>query len=148
MTNLADVEPIKILLVEDNPADVRITREALDALGMRHTVHVVEDGLDAIAFLYQQGRYSGAQLPDLVMLDLDIPRVNGREVLLELKTNDRLRHISVVVLTGSRARRDARDSCRRGADHFMVKPNGLDGFRQEMRSIGRLLSRGAHPHSQ
>ena len=92
---------IEILLVEDSPADVRMTQEALKAAAIRHHLHVVEDGSDAIAFLYHEGRYLGVPRPDLVLLDLNIPKVGGHDVLLEIKSNVRLRHIPVVVLTSS-----------------------------------------------
>ena len=132
---------VEILLVEDNPADVRMTQEALQAAGVPHHLHVVEDGLDAIAFLYQEGRYSGVPQPGLILLDLNIPKVNGHEVLLEIKTNDRLKHISVVVLTSSKAERDIRNSYRRNADCFMTKPAGLDAFVREIKLIEALAVR-------
>ena len=132
---------LRILLVEDNPADVRMTREVLQAAGMRCDLHVVEDGLDAIAFLYREGKYREALEPDLVLLDINIPRVNGHEVLLEIKTNERLKHIPVVVLTSSQAERDVRRSHERNADYFVTKPEGFDAFVREIRMIGSLASR-------
>ena len=140
MAHTYPAEPVNILLVEDNPADVRMTREALNAAGMRHDLHVVEDGMEAIAFLYREGRYSRAPEPNLVLLDLNIPRVNGHEVLLEIKTNERLKHIPVVVLTSSRAKRDVRASYDRSADSFVTKPAGLDAFVREIRLLENLIS--------
>jgi two-component system, chemotaxis family, response regulator Rcp1 len=128
-----------ILLVEDNPADVRMTREALRAAGAPHHLHVVEDGEDAIAFLYQEGKFAGAPRPDLVLLDLNIPRINGHEVLLEIKSNERFKRIPVVVLTSSRAGRDIDRSYELNADCFVTKPTGLDAFQQEIELIESLL---------
>jgi len=136
----SSVRRLRILLVEDNPADVRMTREALQAAGMRHDLHVVEDGLDAIAFLYREGKYREAPEPNLVLLDLNVPRVNGHEVLLEIKTNERLKHIPVVVLTSSRAERDVRASYERNADYFVTKPAGFDAFVREIRLIESLAA--------
>ena len=133
--------PADILLVEDNPADVRMTREALRAAGAPYHLHVVEDGMEAIAFLYKEGKYADVPRPDLVLLDLNIPKLNGQEVLLEIKSNDRFKHIPVVVLTSSRAERDIRASYMRNADCFVTKPVGLAAFAREIRLIETLLSR-------
>src|SRR5512141_3143263 len=124
--------PIEILLIEDNPADVRMTQEALKAARVRHHLHVVEDGSDAIAFLYHEGRYLGVPRPDLVLLDLNIPKVGGHDVLLEIKSNDRLKHIPVVVLTSSKVERDIRKSYQWNADCYVNKPEGLDAFAAEI----------------
>jgi chemotaxis family two-component system response regulator Rcp1 len=128
-----------ILLVEDNPADVRMTREALRAAGAPHNLHVVEDGTDAMAFLYQEGKFANAPRPDLVLLDLNIPKINGHEVLLEIKSNGRFKSIPVVVLTSSRAERDIDRSYELDADCFVTKPTGLDAFQQEIELIESLL---------
>ncbi len=132
---------IEILLVEDNPADARMTQEALKAAGIRHHLHVVEDGSDAIAFLYHEGRYLGVPRPDLVLLDLNIPKVGGHDVLLEIKSNVRLRHIPVVVLTSSKAERDIDKSYQWNADCFVTKPAGLDAFAAEIRIVETLVAR-------
>lgn len=145
MTRSVPGKPVEILLVEDNPADVRMTREALKVAGVLHHLHVVEDGLDAIAFLYQGRQYGGVPLPDLILLDLNIPRVNGHEVLLEIKTNDRLKHIPVVVLTSSKAGRDVRKSYQRSADYVVIKPAGLDAFVQVIKSIKTVAARRPAP---
>ena len=133
--------PVEILLVEDNPADVRMTQEALKAAGVRHHLHVVEDGSDAIAFLYHEGRFFGVPRPDLVLLDLNIPKVGGHDVLLEIKSNDRLKHIPVVVLTSSKFERDIRKSYQWNADYFVNKPAGLEAFAAEIRIVETLAAR-------
>jgi len=141
MIKATSAKAFEILLVEDNPADVRMTQEALQAAGVPHNLHVVEDGMDAIAYLYQERQYGDMPLPNLVLLDLNIPMVNGHEVLLEIKTNDRLKHIPVVVLTSSRAVRDIRRSSERNADYFVTKPAGLDAFVREFKLIIALAAR-------
>ena len=95
--------PIEILLVEDNPGDVRLTREALKDAKVRNALHVAMDGVEALAFLRKQGKYSAVPRPDLILLDLNLPKKNGREVLEEIKRDDALRHIPVVILTTSQA---------------------------------------------
>lgn len=130
--------PIEILLIEDNPADVRMTQEALKAARVLHHLHVVEDGSDAIAFLYHEGRFIGSPRPDLVLLDLNIPKVGGHEVLLEIKSNDRLKHIPVVVLTNSRTDGDISKCYRWNADYFVTKPVGLDAFAAEIKIFEAL----------
>ena len=138
IVNSSPGRPIDILLIEDNPADVRMTQEALKAAGVRHHLHVVEDGADAIAFLYHEGRFIGVPRPDLVLLDLNIPKVGGHEVLLEIKSNDRLKHIPVVVLTSSRTDRDICKSYQWNADCFVTKPAGLDAFAAEIKIVETL----------
>ena len=131
---------VEILLVEDNPADVRMTREALNAAGVPHRLHVVEDGMDAISFLFRTRQFNDVPRPDVVLLDLNIPRVNGHEVLAEIKTSEILRHIPVVVLTCSKAQNDIDKSYDCNADYFMTKPAGLDAFAVEMKKVGALAA--------
>jgi two-component system response regulator len=130
--------PIELLLVEDDPADVRMTREALRAAGIPCRLHVVEDGLNAISFLCQTRQFSDAPRPDIIVLDLNIPKINGHEVLTEIKSNDNLKHIPVVVLTCSRSVGDMRKSYRMNADRFMTKAMGLDTYVEQIRSIAAL----------
>lgn len=131
-------KPIEILLVEDNPADVRMTREALTEAGVWHRLYVVEDGIDAVAFLRQRGRFFAAPRPDVVLLDLNLPKKAGHEVLAEIKADKALEQIPVVVLTSSRAQRDVTLSHDLNADCFITKPSGLDAFVREMRFISEL----------
>lgn len=130
--------PIEILLVEDNPADVRMTQEALNAAGIPHHLHLVEDGLEAISFLYRTRQFAGAPEPDIILLDLNIPKMNGHEVLNEIKTSDDFRHIPVVVLTCSKSEVDAYKSYEANADRFVTKPAGLDAFVEEMKKVEAL----------
>ncbi|MDP2268817.1 MAG: response regulator, partial [Deltaproteobacteria bacterium] len=100
------VKPIEILLVEDNPGDVDLTREALEDGKIKNILHVVVNGEEAMAFLRHTGKYTHAPRPDLVLLDLNLPRMDGREVLNEIKSDDDLKRIPVVVLTSSKAEED------------------------------------------
>src|SRR6266853_5807252 len=104
--------PIEILLVEDNPGDVRLTREALREAKVLNNVHVAADGVEAMAFLRREGNHVRAPRPDLILLDLNLPKKTGREVLEEVKGDTRLSHIPVVVLTTSQAERDILESYR------------------------------------
>ena len=128
--------PIEILLVEDSPSDVLLTREALARSKLLNTIHVVDNGEDALAFLRREGRFSQAQRPDLVLLDLNLPRKDGREVLQEIKTDDRLRLIPVVVLTSSNAEDDVLKSYDFHANCYICKPVEFDKFAQAMKCVG------------
>jgi chemotaxis family two-component system response regulator Rcp1 len=126
--------PLEILLVEDNPADVRLTTEALNATQVRHQLHVARDGVEAMQML-RGAAGSRAIRPDLVLLDLNLPRKDGREVLQELKEDDALRHIPVVILTTSQADQDIQQSYRLHANAFVTKPVDLDQFFEVVRSL-------------
>lgn len=133
----ANVQPkiIDILLVEDSPADVLITREALTEAKLLNTIHVVENGVAALEFLRRQGKYASAPRPDLILLDLNLPRKNGREVLAEIKTDADLKSIPVVVLTTSRAEEDVIKSYNLHANCYVVKPVEFDNFVKAVQSI-------------
>lgn len=118
-----------------------MTHEALDACRIPHRLHVAEDGAEAIAFLYREGEFSHAPTPGLILLDLAIPKADGHDVLTEIKTNRRLAHIPVVILTGSRAEKDIDKSYRLNADCYITKPAGLEAFIAEMRFVASLLGR-------
>lgn len=131
MTNPSTGEstrPIDILLVEDNPADVRLTELALGEVGLTNTLHVVEDGREALAFLRREPEYADAVRPDLVLLDLDLPRVHGTEVLEALNEDDDLRRLPVIVLTSSTADEDIAASYERHANAYVEKPVDMDEF--------------------
>jgi two-component system, chemotaxis family, response regulator Rcp1 len=134
VSELAPV-PIDILLVEDNPGDARLTREALRDAKVRNNLHIVPDGVEALAFLRRQGRYAEAPTPDLILLDLNLPKKDGREVLEEIKREEGLRHIPVVVLTTSKAETDVLESYRLQANAFVTKPVDLEQFLEVVRSI-------------
>jgi CheY-like chemotaxis protein len=123
--------PIHILLVEDNPADVRLTVEALKEARVRNRLHVARDGVEAMAML----RSTSTPRPDLILLDLNLPRKDGREVLREVKTDDSLRHIPIVILTTSQAEQDILQSYRLHANAFVTKPVEIDQFFHVVRSM-------------
>ena len=129
------VEPLEILLVEDNAGDVGLTREALATAKVVNNLHVVEDGEEALAFLRGEGKFTGTVRPDLVLLDLNLPRKNGREVLAEIKQDVDLRRIPVVVLTSSKAEQDIMQSYDLHANCYISKPVRLDGFLSVLQQI-------------
>jgi CheY-like chemotaxis protein len=127
--------PIEILLVEDNPGDVRLTREALRDGKVRNNLKVARDGLEALAMLRREGDYAGMPRPDLILLDLNMPRMDGREVLMELKNDPELRVIPVVVLTTSKADEDILRTYELNANCYITKPVDLAQFIHVVRSI-------------
>lgn len=120
--------PIEILLVEDNPADVKLTRVALQKCKIINNLHVVSDGEEAIEFLRCAGKYHDARKPDLVLLDLNLPKKNGREVLFEIKEDSELRRIPVVILTSSEDEKDILETYNTHANSYITKPVDLQGF--------------------
>jgi two-component system, chemotaxis family, response regulator Rcp1 len=123
-----------ILLVEDSPGDVRLIEEALKDR-VRNKLHVVSDGVAAMAFLRREGKYSEAPRPDLILLDLNLPKKDGREVLGEIKNNEELKQIPVIVLTTSNADPDIMKSYNLQANCYVTKPTNLDQFIGVIRSI-------------
>ncbi len=130
-----NVAPIKILLVEDNPGDARLAKEALKDGRVCNNLYHVTDGIEAMAFVRQEGEYSTAPRPDLILLDLNLPRKDGREVLSEIKEDPELRLVPVVVMTTSAAERDLIKSYDLHANAYIVKPMDLDQFIQVVRAI-------------
>jgi two-component system, chemotaxis family, response regulator Rcp1 len=128
-------ELVQILLVEDNPGDVRLTREALKEAKFRNTLQVVGDGVEALAYLRQQGQYIGAVRPHLIMLDLNLPRMDGREVLAAIKEDQDLRRIPVVVLSSSEAESDIARAYELHANCYVTKPVDIDHFLTVVKSI-------------
>jgi two-component system, chemotaxis family, response regulator Rcp1 len=129
------VKPISILLVEDNPGDADLAREALQGSKIRNDLHVVEDGEKAMAFLRQEGAYAGSPRPDLILLDLNLPRKDGREVLAEIKEDPRLKRIPVVILSTSRAEEDVLRTYNLHANCYITKPIDLNQFLHVVKSI-------------
>ena len=127
--------PIEILLVEDNPGDARLTREGLRDAKVQNNLHVVLDGVEALAFLRRQGPYRAVPAPDLILLDLNLPKKDGREVLEEIKKDDHLKHIPVVILTTSQAEKDVIESYRLRANAYVTKPVDLEQFLKVVKSI-------------
>lgn len=129
------VRPVDILLVEDNPGDVRLIREAFDDGKVINQLSSVSDGQQAIAFLRKQGAYAGVSRPDLILLDLNLPRKDGREVLAEIKADPDLKRIPVVVVTSSQAEADILKSYSLHANCYVTKPVDLNRFIQVVKSI-------------
>ncbi len=127
--------PINILLVEDNPADVRLTREALKEAKVLNALYVAQDGIAALAFLRREGQYAQSPRPDLILLDLNLPKRDGREVLAEIKRDGALRRIPVVVLTTSRAEEDIVRTYDLHANAYVTKPVDLNQFLKVIQSI-------------
>ncbi len=135
MIRQTESRPVEILLVEDNPGDVRLTREALKEGKVRNNLHVAQDGVEALAFLRREGRYGEAVRPDLILLDLNLPRRDGREVLEEIKADPQLRAIPVVILTSSQAEQDIVRAYDLHANCYVTKPVDLDQFITVVKSI-------------
>ena len=131
----ADPRPIEVLLVEDDPGDVLLTREAFDHQKVHNRLHVVNNGEDAINFVRQQGAFVNAPVPDLVLLDLNLPGMHGREVLVAIKEDPALRMIPVVVLTTSEAEEDVLRSYMLHANAYVTKPVDFDRFMAVVRAI-------------
>jgi CheY-like chemotaxis protein len=122
------VAPVEILLAEDNSGDVTLTRKALEKGNIINNLHVVTDGVEALAFLNQEGAYADKPRPDLVLLDLNMPRKDGRDVLEAVKNDDQLKRIPVVVMTSSEAEEDILQSYDLHANAYLTKPVDFDGF--------------------
>lgn len=135
MVGTINTEPVEILLVEDNPGDARLAVEALKENKVRNNLHHVKDGVEAMDFLHRRGAYAGAPLPDLILLDLNMPRKDGREVLKEIKDDPRLRLVPVVVLTTSAAERDLVQTYDSHANAYVMKPIDLDRFIEVVQAI-------------
>ncbi len=130
-----DAAPIEVLLVEDSPGDVRLTREAFKDAKVHINLHVASDGAKAMAFLKRDGEYASAPRPDLILLDLNLPKKDGREVLAEIKEDPVLKTIPVVVLTTSSSEADILRSYQLHANCYITKPVGLEGFLTVVKSI-------------
>ncbi|RJL24453.1 response regulator [Bailinhaonella thermotolerans] len=131
--------PIEVLLVEDDPGDEMITREAFEDNKIGNTLHVVRDGLEALDFLYRRGDYAQAPTPDLILLDLNLPKYDGRQVLEQIKSDSELAHIPVVVLTTSAAEEDILRSYKLHANAYVTKPVDLDQFLSVIRQIDEFF---------
>jgi two-component system, chemotaxis family, response regulator Rcp1 len=126
---------VKILLVEDNPADVGLVEEAFRENRFKHEIHVAENGVLALEFLRKQGKFSSAPVPDIVLLDLNLPKKDGREVLAEIKEDPSLREIPVIVLTTSNDDADVQKAYHLHANCYLTKPVDVDDFTNKVRSI-------------
>ncbi len=144
-------EPARILLVEDNPGDVRLTKEAFKQGRIENDLYVVSDGAEALDFLSQRGEYDDVPRPDLILLDLNLPGKDGEDVLEDLKADPKLRSIPVIVLTSSRAEEDVARSYELHANAYLTKPVDPDEFIETVRafekfwfSVVRLPPEGDH----
>ena len=126
---------IEILLVEDNPGDARLTLEAFKEGRILNNLNVVRDGVEAMAYLRREAPYAAAKIPDLILLDLNLPRKSGREVLIEIKADERLKTIPVVILTTSADERDVMRAYSEHANCYITKPVDLEQFLQAIQSI-------------
>jgi chemotaxis family two-component system response regulator Rcp1 len=126
--NTIEVKPIEILLIEDNPGDVRLTQEAFNDGKMSNTLHVVPDGLEAIEYLFKRGKHKNAARPHLILLDLNLPKKDGREVLAEIKGDPELRRIPIVILTTSKAEEDIIKTYDLHANCYITKPVDVQQF--------------------
>ena len=133
-----DSPPVEILLVEDNPGDHRLTQEALHEGKVYNNLHWAKDGVEAIDFLKRRGRFKDAPRPDIILLDLNLPKKDGREVLSEIKQDDDLRYIPVVILTTSKAEEDVLKSYHLHANCYVTKPVDLEKFITVVQSIDRF----------
>jgi len=138
MNAITTGRPIEILLVEDSSTDVMLTKAALKHAKMRNNLHVVKDGVEAMAFLRKQGQYADVPRPDLMLLDLNMPRKDGREVLTEVKTDDDLKFIPVVVLTTSQAQEDVIKAYGLHANCYISKPVDFEQFTNVVRAIDQF----------
>lgn len=135
MEDVTHLRPVEILLVEDNLGDVRLTQEALRDGKILNNLSVVRDGMEALAFLHREGEYKDAPRPDIILLDLNLPKKDGREVLEQIKTDNELKTIPVVVLTISKAEEDILKSYKLHANCFITKPVDLEQFMKVAHSI-------------
>lgn len=129
------IRTVEILLVDDNPGDIRLTQEALKDSKVLNNLHVVEDGLDALKYLRKEGEFKNEVTPDLILLDLNLPKRNGREVLSEIKEDELLKYIPVVILTISGAEEDILKSYELHANCYITKPVDMNQFVKIVRSI-------------
>ena len=137
-TTYKSLRPINVLLVEDSPTDQLMTREALEHAKVLLNLHIVDDGIQAMEFLRNIGKYAGAARPDLILLDLNLPKRDGRAVLEEIKSDPHLKAIPVVILTTSKTDDDIARAYNAHANCFITKPVGFANFNEVMRSIERF----------
>ncbi len=138
MTDATRASPVEILLVEDNPGDVRLTREALKEGKVYSNLHWAKDGVEALEFLRRQGKFADVPRPDIILLDLNLPKKDGREVLSETKNDDELKRIPVVILTTSKAEEDVLRSYELHANCYVTKPVDLEKFIVVVQSIDKF----------
>lgn len=140
-------KPIEILLVEDSLADAMLTRKMFQQLNTPNNLYIVEDGVEAIAFLNQEGKYKKSPVPDLILLDLNLPRKNGKEVLAEIKSDERFKNIPVIILSTSEDERDILKCYENYANCYLTKPVNIKDFKKSIRIIEEFWLNLVHfPH--
>lgn len=135
MEKIRDIKPVEILLVEDNKGDARLAQETLKNSKISNKIHWVHDGVEAMKFLHNEGKYDDAPRPDVILLDLNLPKKDGREVLEEVKTDENLKRIPIVVLTVSDDERDILHSYNHHVNCYITKPIDLNAFTRVVKSI-------------
>jgi chemotaxis family two-component system response regulator Rcp1 len=140
MDHSKQLSPINILLIEDNPADIRLTKEVLKDGKIKNNLSVVMDGEEALHFLRRTGKYTGTEIPniDIILLDLNLPKKDGREVLAEIKTDENLKQIPVIILTTSAAERDILNTYANHANCYIMKPVDFNQFINVVRTIEKF----------
>ncbi len=136
MSSTPNARPVEILLIEDNPVDIRMTQEAFKDYRVANNLHYVTDGQAGLDFIYKRGEYKDAPRPDLIILDLNLPKKDGREILDEVKADPKLRAIPIVILTTSELDEDMMGSYCHNANAFITKPIEFDDFVTVMRTVG------------
>jgi two-component system, chemotaxis family, response regulator Rcp1 len=134
----SSLQSIHILLVEDNAAEANLFKEILNEKNMYSSLHTVHDGVEALDFLYKKGKYENAEKPDIIILDLNLPKKDGREVLAEIKTDEKLKVIPVIIMTTSKAPTDIETSYRLQANSYIPKPINLDDYINTIRRIEKF----------
>ena len=138
MSSQIIARPIEILLIDDSPGDARLTMEALKENNVWNNLHTVEDGQDALAWLRREGKYSDAPRPDIILLDLNMPKKDGRHTLAEIKEDEYLKHIPVVVLTTSREQEDILQVYSLNANCYVTKPLDFEQFKRVVKSVAEF----------
>lgn len=134
------MQPIDILLIEDNEGDILLTTEALQEHKIVNKILVVKDGLEALDFLIKKEPFKNSPTPDLILLDINLPKLNGQEILKRIKSNKQIRHLPVIMLSTSSSQKDISESFKNGADCYITKPIDIDIFIKEISSIKKLES--------
>lgn len=138
MKHFTNAKPAEILLVEDNEGDIELTKVAFQQGKIANNLHVARDGMEGLEYLRKEGEFSDAIMPDIILLDLNMPRMNGREFLAQVKEDEALKHIPVIVMTSSKAQQDIAKSYNLHANSYILKPVSLDAFADVVNVLERF----------